>query len=119
MSPSKKQRVECALIAQHKFNMAALCAELERTVGMASYLKYYPFDQYDPDEDFFTCDETGRVNKGALVLYNYLSDHGASLNYLPPPPAGTYGTPDEMEAQHTEDREERRWAAEERAFYEK
>ena len=115
MSPTKKQRVECALIAHHQNKMAALRAELARAVGMAVYRKHWPFDVCDPDEDFLS-DEHGRVNKGALVLYRY---HEFESDCLPPPPAGTYGTPDEMEAQHTEDREERRWAAEERAFYEK
>ncbi len=109
MSPSKKQRVECALIAHHQNKMAALRAELARAVGMASYRKHWPFDVCDPDEDFLS-DEHGCVNKGALILYHY---HEFDSDCLPPPPAGTYGTPDEMEAQHVGDREERRWAAEE------
>ena len=109
MSPSKKLRVDCMHITQHQNNMAALRAELARAVGMAVYRKHWPFDVCDPDEDFLS-DEHGRVNKGALVLYRY---HEFESDCLPPPPAGTYGTPYEMEAQHTEDREERYWAAEE------
>ena len=80
-------------------------------------------DVRDPDEDWFN-DENGRVNKGALVLYNYLKedewccDTGTYLNYLPPPPAGVYGTPAEVEKQRAADREEYHFAAWEREFYE-
>ena len=119
--PSKKQRVEATLVNHvlgdpylgKKIKMYAICAELQEAVNHAAYALHYPFVDWpnEFDDHFGVSDanypygpydvpDRASYKPSAFILYRF---HRYST-IIPPPPSGTYGTLEEMEAHHERDR---------------
>ena len=109
----------------NKIKMYAICAELQEAVNDAAYALHYPFWDMHPDDHHehfgvylkpfngklsememrYVPDPRNRASykPSAFILYRF---HRYSNRYsteiIPPPPPGTYGTPQEIEALHEE-----------------
>lgn len=82
----------------------AVHKELQEAVNDAAYALHYPFTWWDMSMN--------PKKTSAYILYQVNVFRGG--NCIPPPPPGTYGTPEEVAARLESDQEDRRMREEER-----